>query len=282
VYFYNGDAKAKYFHDERIKNLSATVPHLVATSSEKEANNVIEKNLVSAMIFGSARHVHLAEKYKSTRRIIIFTDPTTDIYQETQKRWHSLGAIHCPTIKTVKATLSSPEFIPLLALIAHNERKKDLAKFLEKHKSFLSGIPLMATETTGKYLIERGIIKEGDIVKHNGSGPTGGDAEVVAAITKGKVAAVIFLKDHLTSHPHGSDILTLDRNCDIWEIPLATNEATAEALLKQISELGWKNFVNQRNPKLPKQVQRQKDRQKNKVLKTLKSNNPVHKQKHAK
>jgi len=281
VYVHSDDPKAKPFHDKRIQNLKGIFPQLVAASREEEVKDIKEKYNVAVLIFGSARLIRLAEKFSSTCRILIYADPNTQKYQETQHSWHSLGAYHCPTEDTVTATLSSPEFIPKLVLIAHNGMKEDLANFLSKYKDLLEYIPLMATETTGKYLIENNVIGEGDIVRHNDSGPTGGDTQVGAAIPKGGIGAVIFFKDHLMPHPHESDIKALDRNCDIWEIPLATNEATARMMMEYISLIGWENFVNQRSPKKPKQVQKQKTNQNN-LLKPSNSNNLVQKQKHSK
>jgi methylglyoxal synthase len=68
------------------------------------------------------------------------------------------------------------------------------------------------------------------------SGPMGGDQQVGAMVASGTVQAVIFLRDPLTAQPHEPDIAALLRVCDVHNVPLATNAATAEALLHLIFE----------------------------------------------
>jgi methylglyoxal synthase len=64
------------------------------------------------------------------------------------------------------------------------------------------------------------------------SGPLGGDAQIAAMVTEGKVEMVFFFRDPLDKHPHEPDIIMLMRICDVYNVPLATNPATAEGLLK--------------------------------------------------
>lgn len=117
-----------------------------------------------------------------------------------------------------------------VALIAHDGRKDVMADFVRKHKKQLEGLPLVATATTG------GIIEAetGLDVKRVLSGPRGGDLQIGAMIAEGKVKAVIFLRDPLTAHPHEPDIAALMKVCDIHNIPLATNLATAEMLVDNL------------------------------------------------
>ena len=63
------------------------------------------------------------------------------------------------------------------------------------------------------------------------SGPQGGDQQIGALVAGGEVQAVIFLRDPLTAHPHEPDVSALVRLCDVHNIPLATNLATAEAVV---------------------------------------------------
>lgn len=63
------------------------------------------------------------------------------------------------------------------------------------------------------------------------SGPLGGDAQIAARVAEGKTQMVLFFKDPLSSHPHEPDVSMLVRVCDVHNIPLATNEATAQLLM---------------------------------------------------
>ena len=117
-----------------------------------------------------------------------------------------------------------------VALIAHDGRKDVMADFVRRHKKRLDGLPLVATATTG------GIVEAetGLEVKRVLSGPRGGDLQIGAMIAEGKVRAVVFLRDPLTAHPHEPDINALMKVCDIHNVPLATNIATAEMLVDNL------------------------------------------------
>lgn len=75
--------------------------------------------------------------------------------------------------------------------------------------------------------------------------PLGGDQQIGAMIAENKIDMVIFLRDPLTAQPHEPDILALLRVCDVHSIPLATNIATAEVLLKGMEQglLEWREIV---------------------------------------
>ena len=87
----------------------------------------------------------------------------------------------------------------------------------------------MATGTTGEK-----VRKAGFNVKAMLSGPLGGDAQIAARVAEGKCNMVLFFRDPLDRHPHEPDILMLMRLCDVHNVPLATNPATAELLIKAI------------------------------------------------
>ncbi|RZJ60869.1 MAG: methylglyoxal synthase [Flavobacterium sp.] len=120
-----------------------------------------------------------------------------------------------------------------IAVIAHDGMKAEMVQFLNKHKDILisENIRLIATGTTGKKAEAAGFK-----VKKMLSGPLGGDAQIAARVAEGKTKMVFFFKDPLASHAHEADINMLIRVCDVHNIPLATNSATADLLLKAISQ----------------------------------------------
>jgi len=119
-----------------------------------------------------------------------------------------------------------------LALIAHDEKKDELIAFAKDHEAYLSTASLMATGTTGKRLMEATSLE----IDRKASGPLGGDMQIGAEITDGTCDGVIFLRDPLTAQPHEPDISALLRLCDVHDIPLATNRASAELLLDHYTE----------------------------------------------
>ena len=102
-----------------------------------------------------------------------------------------------------------------LALIAHDGRKADLVAFATYNRDRLAEFDLVATATTGDLLTE----KVGLPCQKVLSGPHGGDAQIAAMVAEGKVKAVIFLVDPLTSHPHDPDIQTVLRVCNVHNVP---------------------------------------------------------------
>lgn len=112
-------------------------------------------------------------------------------------------------------------------MIAHDRKKDDLQAFCVRHRDALAACDLIATGTTGLRVAEA----TGLSVLRYLSGPLGGDAQIAARVAVGEVAAVIFLVDPLYAHPHEPDIQGLLRVCNVHNVPVATNLATAELLL---------------------------------------------------
>ena len=115
-----------------------------------------------------------------------------------------------------------------IALIAHDNEKSDMVSFVMKRLAFFKKdkVELVATGTTGNLIEDAGLR-----VERVASGPYGGDAEIAAMVTKGEIAAVIFLRDPLGKHPHDVDISMLLRLCDVHNVPLATNFETGSILI---------------------------------------------------
>ncbi len=114
-----------------------------------------------------------------------------------------------------------------IAMIAHDGKKADLVSFLLHNKELFKNAQLIATATTGSFLEKAGF-KVTKVL----SGPSGGDAQIGAKVANGEVDFVFFFRDPLGKHPHEPDVQMLMRLCDVHNIPLATNPASAEFLLK--------------------------------------------------
>jgi methylglyoxal synthase len=119
-----------------------------------------------------------------------------------------------------------------IAIIAHDGKKADMVQFLNKNKTLLLSekIKLIATGTTGSKAVNAGFK-----VRRMLSGPMGGDAQIAARVAEGKTQLVFFFKDPLASHAHEVDINMLIRVCDVHNVPLATNEASAQLLLNAVA-----------------------------------------------
>lgn len=114
-----------------------------------------------------------------------------------------------------------------VALIAHDNKKDDMIAFVKAHTDVLSRYGLIATGTTGKLIAEA----TGLPVTRMLSGPIGGDAQISAMVAEGKIEAVFFFIDPLGKHPHDPDINSLLRICNVHDVPLATNAATASYII---------------------------------------------------
>lgn len=116
-----------------------------------------------------------------------------------------------------------------IALIAHDGKKADMVAFATFNRLKLAGFNLIATATTGRLLSE----KVGLEIECMHSGPLGGDAQIAARVVQGEVDAVFFLVDPLDKHPHDPDIQTLLRACNVHNVPIATNVATADLIISE-------------------------------------------------
>jgi methylglyoxal synthase len=120
---------------------------------------------------------------------------------------------------------------PRLALVAHDHKKVQLVDLAICYRDILSSYRLVATATTGKML--RDMV--GLEVECLRSGLDGGDRQIADSVAAGGVAAVIFLIDPFTRRPHEPGVQAVLRVCNIHDIPIATNLATATALLNSVS-----------------------------------------------
>lgn len=137
--------------------------------------------------------------------------------------WHTLDRPDQPD--------RPPHRPPTVALVAHDAEKDRLVDLARQWRPLLCRVRLIATATTGGRLgAELDLPVELAI-----SGPLGGDLQIGARIAGGEVDAVVFLRDPLTVHAHEPDIQALLKVCDVHQVPLATNLATAELVLQALS-----------------------------------------------
>lgn len=106
-----------------------------------------------------------------------------------------------------------------------------MVQFLAQHLDVFKrkDIDIIATGTTGAHAQKAGLIVERVL-----SGPLGGDAQIAAQVSEDMIHMVLFFRDPLDKHPHEPDVNMLMRLCDVHNVPLATNPATAVLLLRGI------------------------------------------------
>lgn len=114
-----------------------------------------------------------------------------------------------------------------IALVAHDNKKKDLVEWAEFNKVVLARHELIATGTTGK-LLEQSLDRP---VKSLLSGPLGGDQQIGALIAGGDIDVLIFFWDPMEAQPHDSDVKALLRVAIAWNCIVANDRATADFVL---------------------------------------------------
>lgn len=127
--------------------------------------------------------------------------------------------------------------IKSIALVAHDNRKKDLVEWAEWNYKDLLEHQLICTGTTGS-LVEKAIKNklgaEGELkfqIKKLKSGPLGGDQQLGALIAEGKIDIIIFFWDPMEPHPHDVDVKALLRISVLYNVPTACNRATADFMI---------------------------------------------------
>ncbi len=115
----------------------------------------------------------------------------------------------------------------MIALIAHDNKKAAIVNWALKNKETLAKYDLCGTGTTAKLISEATDLN----VKRYLSGPLGGDQQIGAKVAEKKIDMVIFFWDPLESQPHDPDVKALLRIAVVYDIPIATNKATADYVI---------------------------------------------------
>ncbi|MCL2856826.1 MAG: methylglyoxal synthase [Oscillospiraceae bacterium] len=128
----------------------------------------------------------------------------------------------------------SDEFISLtigqqknIALIAHDKKKKEMLDWCDWNKKILSKHFLYGTGTTAKMITDRTNLP----VRGYNSGPLGGDQQIGAKVVEGVIDAIVFFSDPLSAQPHDPDVKALLRIALVYDIPIATNRASADFMI---------------------------------------------------
>jgi methylglyoxal synthase len=114
-----------------------------------------------------------------------------------------------------------------VGLVAHDQKKQGLVDWSTRHRAALEKFELFATGTTGASIVAA----TGLTIALLKSGPLGGDAQLGAMIAEGRLDALFFFQDPLTSMPHDVDVKALTRLATLYNVLFAVNEATADAVL---------------------------------------------------
>lgn len=134
-----------------------------------------------------------------------------------------------------------------IALIAHDKKKELMVQFCIAYKGILAKHNLIATGTTGGLITDATGLK----VHRFLSGPQGGDQQIGARIAYNEIDLVLFFRDPLTGQQHEPDVAPLLKLCDVHNVPIATNIATAEVLVRGLDrgDMDWRDIVNPKNKK---------------------------------
>ena len=129
-----------------------------------------------------------------------------------------------------------------IALIAHDKKKADIIALAVKYRELLAQHELYATGTTGKMVAEATELP----VQRFLSGTHGGDQQIAARIACNEIDLLLLFRDPLSKKPNEPNDANLLRLCDVHNIPVATNIATAESLIHGLErgDLDWRDIVN--------------------------------------
>lgn len=128
-----------------------------------------------------------------------------------------------------------------IALIAHDSKKELMVQFCIAYCGILSRYNICATGTTGKLVSEA----TGLHIQRFMSGQQGGDQQLASSISCNEIDLLLFFRDPLNAKSHEPNDINILRLCDVRNIPVATNIATAEALIHALErgDLDWREYM---------------------------------------
>lgn len=129
-----------------------------------------------------------------------------------------------------------------IAIIASDNKKELMAQFCIAYLNILKKHSLCATQTTAKYVTDATDLK----IERLMTGGLGGEQQIAAKISYNEIDCLLYFRDTTASHRYSDDELNILRLCDVHNIPVATNIATAEILICAVErgDLEWRNYVN--------------------------------------
>ena len=132
-----------------------------------------------------------------------------------------------------------------IALIAHDAKKELMVQFCIAYCGILSRHNLCATGTTGKLVAEATGLRITCFM----AGSQGGDQQISSRISCNEIDLLLFFRDPINAKPSEPNEMTLLRLCDVHNIPMATNIATAEVLIHGLErgDLDWRDIVHPQN-----------------------------------
>ncbi len=132
-----------------------------------------------------------------------------------------------------------------IAIIADDRKKEIMTQFCIAYCGILSNHNLCATGTTGKYISEATGLK----IERLLSGPQGGAQQIASRISYDEIDMLLFFRDTNITDKISDTDMTLLRMCDLHNVPLATNIATAEVLVRALDrgDLDWREIINPRS-----------------------------------
>ena len=136
-----------------------------------------------------------------------------------------------------------------IALIAHDQKKELLIQFCIAYKGILSKHNLCGTGTTAKLVSEA----TGLSVRQFLAGAQGGDQQIGARIAYNEIDMMIFFRDPVSPKTYEPEVTSIIRLCDVHNIPIATNIATAEMLILGLArgDMDWRDVSDPKEKELP-------------------------------
>ncbi|MGN0181520.1 MAG: methylglyoxal synthase [Candidatus Ornithomonoglobus sp.] len=128
-----------------------------------------------------------------------------------------------------------------IAFIAHDNKKELIVQLCIAYEDILSRHNLFATAPTANVIMRNSSLKVHKFL----SGYDGGDVQIASRVAYGEIDLVIFIMDHDDNCANDSDVSVLMRQCDIHNVPIATNTATAEVMIHGLEhgDFAWRDII---------------------------------------